>query len=182
MKRPSVPAEALAQLLARQAIHDALVRYAIGLDRADEEMLASAFWPTAWCEYGTYTGPVGKFIGHVKASLGMFAATAHSIGNVLVEFDGQRACSQAYFQAYHGFPDRAPVWLGGRYLDVFECRGGDWRIVRRRFLLDWHDAAPGAEELFPASVSRRLPGRRKPDDDWYAFLEAFRSGEAESTA
>src|SRR5271154_3476162 len=50
-------------LLDRQQIRDCLTRYVRGLDRHDELLLASAFWPDARIAYGnTFSGTRDKFV------------------------------------------------------------------------------------------------------------------------
>jgi hypothetical protein len=40
-------------------------------------------------------------------------------------------------------PSRRP----GRYIDEYACRDGDWRIVRRRELVDWAKSTPAADQF-----------------------------------
>jgi hypothetical protein len=156
----------LETLLAKQDISEVLISYAIGIDRGDAEALGNVFWPDAECNYGTYSGPPGQFVAHVMKSIPLFNMTMHSITNIFIEIAGTHARSQAYFNAYHGFADAPPIFVGGRYLDRFENRDGQWRIAYRRFVLDWHAGAKSDED-FPVAASRRAKGGRKPDDLWY---------------
>lgn len=157
-------------LLARQSIHDALIRYAHGLDRQDWDWFASAFWPNAIDDHGTYLGPIGPYLEHVRQHIPPNMLTAHTITNVTIEFlSAACAISECYVTARHGelgIGHREIVTIGGRYVDRMERRGQEWRIAYRTFVLEWHDSPTGTEELMPASVSRRRRGARGAADVW----------------
>ena len=38
---------------------------------------------------------------------------------------------------------------GGRYLDTFEKRDGEWRIASRRYIMDWTMAMPDQPDASP---------------------------------
>lgn len=48
-------------LLDKEAIRDCLYRYCRGIDRADEAILRSAYWPDAHDRHGAYVGDVEGF-------------------------------------------------------------------------------------------------------------------------
>ncbi|HBF89936.1 MAG TPA: hypothetical protein DDX09_02110, partial [Hyphomonas atlantica] len=50
------------ELWAREAIRDCLFRYARGIDRADEAMLRSAYWPDGTDHHGPYQGSASGFV------------------------------------------------------------------------------------------------------------------------
>src|SRR3546814_9727487 len=68
--------------------------------------------------------------------------TMHSISNMLIEVDGDRASSETYVVAYHLMAaedgTQSEMVVGGRYADQFERRKGEWRIARRLFIHDWN--------------------------------------------
>jgi hypothetical protein len=49
------------------------------------------------------------------------------------------------------------VLLAGRYCDLFEKRGGEWRIARRVVVYDWVE-----EQTPPAEAEEARFGLRKP--------------------
>lgn len=62
--------EELQTLLDKQAITEVLHRYCRGIDRADPETLASAYWPDAYEEHASeYTGPIEGFIEYAMAAV-----------------------------------------------------------------------------------------------------------------
>jgi hypothetical protein len=165
---------------ARLGVHDALIRYSHGLDRQDWGWFASAFWPDAIDDHGGYCGPIGPYVEHVRRNIPAGMLTQHTITNVTVEFAGtDRAVSECYVTARHGdlgVGHQEIVTIGGRYIDVLEQRAGEWRILHRTFVLEWHDSPPGTEEQFPAAVSTRKRGARGAEDAWERGRAMARAG------
>ena len=58
--------------------------------------------------------------------------------------------------------------LAMRTLDRFERRGGEWRIVHRRKLVDWARALQGQDMVLERSPLAR--GARDATDPSYAFF------------
>ena len=59
--------------------------------------------------------------------------------------------------------------FGGRYLDVFERRAGEWRIARRRVIMDYFQRQPASSDL-GVFGSLEITGGHSPADplyDWY---------------
>lgn len=169
-------------MIARQAIGDALARYAHGVDRCDPEVFGSAFWPDARIDYGDlFAGTPAQFIEIVFPRLRAMRATMHFLGNVLIEFQSQaEARSEAYVIGFHDHdppPPEKPFVrvLAGRYLDRFVLRQGAWRIADRVFVLDRNENAPCSAIWLepPYSLLNRV-GRRTPDDAWDQDLPAGR--------
>lgn len=124
-------------------IRQALVRYCRGVDRGDRELIKSAFHPDAADEHGPFRGlgwELADRLTAAEADLG--AVGGHHISNVYIELDDpDHARVESYVTAYHPHRDaERGVRLGifaGRYLDLFERRGGEWRIALRRTVNDW---------------------------------------------
>ena len=102
--------------------------------------------------------------------LSYFDSTMHFLGQQLVELSGDRAHSETYCVAYHRRDPRdgeegVDLWMGLRYVDVFERRDGEWRIADRRCAFDWtrNDPIAGTWELPPPA----LTGRRDRNDPVY---------------
>jgi hypothetical protein len=173
----------VASLLGRQAITEALYRYCRACDRADEALMRSCFHPDATLRYGGFAGASSEFCTYALRIITRARVTKHLLANVLIELDGDVARSESSYFAYHRFVDSdsgsaEDNFSGGRYLDRFERRDGDWRIAERVGLLDFERFVPGAERglaLLPTSARTR----RYPDDELYATLSAFRAGEGQ---
>ena len=134
---------AIDELLAKQEIRDALMRYSRGIDLLDPDLVKSAYHPDAYDDHGTFKGNAHEFAEHVIVGLSRLECTEHFLGNSHIEVEGDRAYSETYHVAYHRIPaDEDGVakdftW-GGRYVDVFERReGGPWLILHRTVVHSW---------------------------------------------
>ncbi|MFN0094076.1 MAG: nuclear transport factor 2 family protein [Dehalococcoidia bacterium] len=128
-------------LLAERDIRHLIFRYCRGIDRLDFELVESVFWPDARLRYGAEQSPA-EFAAGGKLGLPLYALTQHSVSNVIIEVDGDTAKGEAYCQARHrtaakdGEPAKDFLW-GGRYVDRYERRNGEWRISRRICVHEW---------------------------------------------
>ena len=165
----------LRTLLDKAQIHDALMRYSRGVDLGDGELVVSCFHPDATLDYGR--GPMSA--AALAEGIAKMTATGamHFIGNEYVEVDGDTAYGETYFISYAtitGSGQPATRSRGGRYLDRFERRGGEWKIARRLLVDEWSrlDELPGPPGS-PAPGSPAPPaghvGLRSKDDPVYTF-------------
>jgi len=127
-------------LIDRMKIRDCLGRYTRGLDRHDAALIASAFWPEARISYGgRFGGALDDFVAWSNRSHAeRWTQHSHNITNQNVLFDDDRAGAdvESYVQFFHR--NIGPgIQIGiGRYLDRFERRGEDWRIIARELVVD----------------------------------------------
>lgn len=165
--------------MAREAIRDALYRYARGIDRADEAALRSAYWPDASDCHGAFRGSASGFIEQALPRLRAGGRGVHQITNVLIELLGEQAAVESSFfalQTTAAAPAHETL-LCGRYLDRFERRGDEWRIAERTVVYDWIEERqrPELAQDHATLFGRRQPtGARAPADPLYAFLAAVR--------
>jgi ketosteroid isomerase-like protein len=157
----------LRTLLDKAQIHDALMRYSRGVDRGDGELVMSCFHPDATLDYGR--GPMSA--AALAQGIATMTATGamHFIGNEHVEVDGDIAYGETYFISYATITDSgqpATRSRGGRYLDRFERRDGQWKIARRLLVDEWSrlDSLPAPTAPPPGRV-----GLRSKDDPVYTF-------------
>jgi hypothetical protein len=177
---PTCQAE-LQTLLDREAIRDCLYRYCRGIDRADEEMLHSAYWPDARDCHGAYRGSATGFIAQALSRLRPGGRRVHLVTNVLIELHGDVAAVESSFLALQSTAaaPQQETFLCGRYLDRFEKRAGEWRIADRTVVYDWIEerARPELAQDNEALFGARNPnGAVAPIDPIYALLDAVRSG------
>jgi len=138
----------------RQAIHDLLCRYSRALDRLDSDLLRSVFWPDAHVDLGPglFQGQAQDLFEFAMQFQGAMQVTRHELSNILIdELDGDHASCETYVYAFHTLQqDEIPkdLIVYGRYLDEFERRDGEWRIVRRVELLDWAHERPATADWF----------------------------------
>src|ERR1700722_7495485 len=156
----------LRALLDKAQIHDALMRYSRGVDRGDGELVVSVFHPDATLDMGR--GPMSAAALAEGITKMTATGTMHFIGNEYVEVDGDAAYSETYFISYAtitGQDQPATRSRGGRYLDRFERRDGQWKIARRLLVDEW-------SRLDDLPVPPAPPGRfglRSKDDPVYTF-------------
>ncbi|WP_165978139.1 nuclear transport factor 2 family protein [Actinomadura darangshiensis] len=149
------------EISARLEIRDVLYRYCRGIDRRDKGLLRSAYWPDAVDRrgYGPPDASPGEFADRVIDGFGELPAySQHHVTNVFIDLDLAEGVArvESYNLVMHPVgPETSLVLatedggahlrvMGGRALDRFECRDGEWRIARRVMLVDWsRDDLPG---------------------------------------
>ncbi len=159
---------ALEDVAHRLAIMEVLATHSRGVDRADEETLKSCYWADAEVAYGGFNGPAWEFCAMLPGAIRQYAATQHSISNVLIELEGDEARVETYVTAYHYMSthtaaDTEMTFLG-RYLDVMERRDDCWKIKHRRVVMDWNQNVPATAELSGPPFDGLARGGRYPDD------------------
>ena len=127
------------ELADRAAIRDVLMRYAVGVDRADLALVASCFTPDADYQGSLAQGTIAEALPALREARARFESTMHFMGNQLIELNGDQAACETYATAYHRLkaePDRALV-VGIRYIDELVRQGEQWRIRKRVAKLVW---------------------------------------------
>lgn len=167
------------ELADREAIRDCLYRYARGVDRADENALRSAYWPDAHDNHGAYNGPVEGFVEMARKVWAANARNIHVISNVLMEFqDDDEALVESYFTAFQRGPSASGTLkqflLVGRYCDLFEKRGDEWRIAHRTVVYDWVE-----EQIVPEQNESQRFGPRQPIGSAYPNDPVYHIGRTE---
>ena len=171
----------LNELADREAIRDTLMRYCRASDRGDEELLRSTYWPDAHDDHLEFSGSAEEFFAYSIPILRAMKHNMHMVGNVLIVIDGDRAEVESYFQGYHAVPDeigaRRDVFAAGRYIDQFEKRDDEWRILKRFVTVDWfRDNPDGADWVAgPFGMGDKVTrGDLAPDDISYRLLPALK--------
>jgi len=163
------------ELADREAIRDCLYRYARGIDRLDEDLLRSAYWPEAIDSHLSFTGTVEELIAWAFPLMRQMDQNIHLIGNILIELHGLEAEVESYF---YGIQRAAiegsmrDMIAAGRYLDRFERRGEEWRIANRMVMTDWFREYPDSADWTrgPFGMGDVPRGALKPDDKSYSWL------------
>ena len=147
------------ELYDREAIRDCLFRYCRGIDRGDEAALRGSYWPDATDRHGAYSGPVEGFFAAAAKVFQTDARNVHQVSNILITFlSPGRAAVESYFNALQR-GSGTQFHLAGRYCDLFEKRGTEWRVAERTVVYDWVDeqvppGEPEAEPVRPAATDR----------------------------
>lgn len=154
----------------RHAILDAIHRYCRGVDRADAELTRSAYHPDATDDHGAFKGRAHDFAERVNEShASRWSSTMHVVANHSSVIRGDVADAETYVIAYLRRLDGLHLdVVGGRYLDRFERRAGEWRIARRTYVCEWSAPLPTAGSLIDPDAY--VHGGRGPDDPSYDRL------------
>ena len=153
----------LAEVSAKLAIQETLARYARGIDRYDIELAKSAYHPDATDEHGPSRGNAFEVMDEVEKGMAGIEVCQHQILNTLIELEGDRANVEAYFFSLH-VPKASSVeeHVYGRYIDVFERRDGDWKILNRRVVVDITFCPPRAPWKHEDRFGRGTRNRQDP--------------------
>jgi hypothetical protein len=122
-------------LIARHGILNALAVHSRGVDRADLNLLSSAYHPDATVDYGFFEGPAATLAAILADAQKGTPPTLHRTSNPWIVVDGNRAVSESYVAAYVEDAEMQRL-VFGRYHDRHECRGGEWRLSHRTYVLD----------------------------------------------
>ena len=163
----------LAEVSAKLAISETLARYSRGIDRCDLDTLKSAFWPDGIANYCDGDLNAWAWCETVIPALRSMARTQHAISNILIHLEGERATAETYCRAYHEVhtPEgNREMMVGGRYLDRFECRAGQWRILHRQYAMDFNQNGPSSA-IWDSGLyaGLKVVGRRYPEDPLYSL-------------
>lgn len=155
-----------AELDEREAIRDLLAHYCFLIDSSQSHLLTTEiFTPDAVDDHGMGEWRGSEEIGRAFAALmPRFEGTAHVLGNVRIELDGDRARTSAYVTAWHwlartsgrGRIRPADFVAVGVYLDEMAKGPGGWRITRRRFR-PLGPSSLGVGELPPWLLPQKSP-------------------------
>ncbi|MDR2857000.1 MAG: nuclear transport factor 2 family protein [Novosphingobium sp.] len=163
-------------LAARRDIQAALARYMRGQDRLDRDLHLSAFHADAYVDCGLMQGSAAEFVDFAQGFLADLESSQHIIGQVTIDLHGDTASGEVYFYAWHRIrEDGEPrdLSVAGRYIDEYSCRGGEWRISRRRELIDWARTDPAADAFLTDNPGLPRGARRGADfsqtRDWPAW-------------
>jgi hypothetical protein len=162
----------LEHVLARDEIHEVLARYARGVDRADGELLKSCYHADAIEEHGgNYAGNAHEYVDGAVPRIRLMGPMQHLLGSTHIEFDGDVAWVETYVWTFARFAQEGrsvDTFTGGRLVDRFERRNGQWKIAHRRTVFDWNRDVPSSEGwclgLFDPAKPGMHPGRKDRAD------------------
>lgn len=180
--------------LDRQEIEHVLKLYCRAIDRCDIELLKSIYHPEGTDDHGSFSGNAQEFAEFIIPALreGILDGM-HTVTHCTIDVDGDFATSEAYYWAYqlcHGGEEAVTAYFGptyaaeqkaagtidlchdfycgGRYIDLFERRNGQWKILRRKITNEWNDIRPSRRIRTEGNVALfNLPGRRDRQDPVY---------------
>lgn len=169
------PEDALIEVVAQLAIRDVLYRFCRGVDRGDADAMFSAFHPDATDSHGP-GGPEQIVPMLVQRFDETPRVGQHHITNVHAEVDGDVAAVESYFLLFNAQPEERGGehdLVGGRYLDRFERRNGEWRIAARKIVVDVARSALSGSDLI--GTLPYLRGDRREEDPSAALFTQVRN-------
>ena len=117
-----------------------MLRYARGIDDREWEQVRSCFAGDAVVVGTGHSGVRDEYLEVLFAGVARFGATMHTIGNQVVDVDGDTARTETDLIARH-FADadgrREELVMGVRYHDRLRREGDGWVIERREVRRLW---------------------------------------------
>jgi len=158
----------LQALLDENAIVKALTRYTRGIDRHEEALIESAFHPDGVDHHGDgMRGPQELSTWGNDLHSAHTRSHQHFLANPTIELDGERAHSEVYVLFVLWKRNEPSVDIsGGRYIDRWEKRDGDWGIVERVVVVDWTAEAPQGTDT-KGTLASYAGGSWGPEDPSY---------------
>jgi hypothetical protein len=195
MNTPS--AEALHELFAHRAIENLITLYCRAVDRQDLELLQSVYHADARDDHASFHGTAQEFALHVMAWLKDWFCTMHNVTHSNIKVQGDLAAAESYYLAYHAMRgdmtkiasyfggeyaeschkqgrlhDDHEFICGGRYIDRFEKRNGEWRIANREITVEWRHIRPSSRMPADGSLAEIVaPGKQDRSDAVYRFFD-----------
>jgi ketosteroid isomerase-like protein len=156
--------DAFEKVLARDAIREVLSNYVRGIDRADGPLLKTCYHADAIEEHGgNYTGNAHAYVDAAVPRVQTMGPMQHLLGSTYIDLQGDLAYVETYVWTFARFKkDGADfdTFTGGRLIDRFERRGGQWKIAHRRTVFDWNRDTPSNEGWCVGFFNPAAPGMR----------------------
>jgi ketosteroid isomerase-like protein len=153
----------------RQAILDCMANHVRGADRADRALFLSTFHPDAVADIGEFVGGPEALFDWSQDVRSAQRSHHRQILNHTCEIDGDVAHAETYYQYVSTNDDGTNAVMGGRFIDRFERRGGEWKIAVRQNLIEWAGILPALALPFQDVADLHLngaPSRSKADPSY----------------
>lgn len=163
----------LSHIEAKEQIRDVLYQYCRAADRRDIELFKSCYHPDSTDNHGFYIGNGWEFADYVFPILNQLDLCIHSLSNPIIKIDENKALVETQWFVIH----RLRRWFGitdlchnGRYLDIFEKRDGQWKILHRMAVLDaerWLNTADLQKFIPDSHPNKQHTGKNNKSDYSY---------------
>lgn len=135
----NIDPQEIRRLLDKEAIREVLLKYTRGIDRHDDELMATAYHSDATDDHGAYIGGPEGFIRHANGTHSRnWTVHHHFISNQTIDIEGDSAHAETYFLATLRRKTGPIDIVAGRYVDRLERRDGRWAIAARACLVEWN--------------------------------------------
>jgi len=146
----------LFEYLQKEKIREVVQLYARGVDRRDWALVERVYHVDAFDDHGGYKGGVPGLLEWLERRHATIDQSMHFLGNCIVDLlSDTTAVAETYCMVYQRYTAQAEetikLWLGDqplepgmalmaelacRYVDKFELRQGQWRILRRTVVME----------------------------------------------
>jgi len=146
----------LCALLDRDAIHQVIQRMARGLDRVDNALVLSCYWPEAIDDHNHFVGSPSGFVAYADRMTLSFESCQHGLLTHNCDLVGDEAHCETYY-VFTAEAATPPHFMAtGRYLDHLQKRDGEWRILNRVTIVD------GQYDMQPSAIGAGQPPAYAP--------------------
>lgn len=163
----------LAILLDKQQLHELNVRYCMGVDRKDRELLGSLWSESATMDFGLFKGSAREFSELIAMDNPTVRIAHHFASNELFEIDGATATGQSYVIGttvnVQEDGSQQDQLAGGRYLDTYVREDGRWLFKSRLFVIDWLHAQNSLADYQSGIAAAAVNGKPSTEDIAYHF-------------
>ncbi|MBA4025080.1 MAG: hypothetical protein C0482_22220 [Gordonia sp.] len=160
-------------LVAKHKIYENSIRYVQSVDRLNYDQMMSTYWPDSTDDHGNFSGSGPEWCDFVCKMAEGLVRTHHIVGNFLADVRGSQATVELYFRGIAIFKNSdgqsgaTELHSAGRYKDLYERRGDEWKILRRSVIWDWSRQLPSEQEWSWLAEGAQFGGFY-PDDPIYS--------------
>src|SRR5687767_13905907 len=115
----NVDANALQQLIDKDAIRDLVHLYSRAVDRKDIALLRDLYTADATDDHGdSFSGGGKEYCDFIEAAVPHMPYSGHHVCNHMISVEGDEGNGEVYALAYHVIPDREQP---GKLIEDFMC-------------------------------------------------------------
>ncbi len=158
--------------LDRQEIMELSWKYSRACDRLDTDLLSQVYWPDGTDDHGIFKGTAPEYVEWVMGLLKQWTSSHQTNSNFLIDVDGDIATGEVHWTGFYRYViDGQPMdqLAAGRYLDKYERRNGEWRILHRTCTSEW-SRVEKVEEDWRADPGPSIMGVRDKSDPVYDLI------------
>jgi hypothetical protein len=133
-------------------------RYAYGVDTGNFDIVRSVFHPQCKVSGTLEDGDLEPYLEGIEEGLTQWDATMHMMGNQYIQIDGDKGRMETWVIGYHMEAPDSPLEhlvLGLRYQDDVVRVDGDWKIIYRNTIKQWHTGPFPRPSLGPPIYPRK---------------------------
>lgn len=155
------------EILEKMEISELMWRYCRAVDRHDNDLLEQVFWPDCEINYtNLFSGNRADFLAWANPHHEeLYINHQHHVTSQIIDVDGETAHGEHYCIVFLQRADGSILLSSGRYLQQFERRGGEWRILVREFMPEISMTASGSTTRLtstPESLARMYQNIGEP--------------------